>query len=97
MGGLEGGLFAEDGSVLCRAGRYFGRIARPIKKISGARGRATPLTLPSSAAQVKAGSGDRAGEEKGRSKEGKREREKKRRAELAELRGGKGTDFGPTS
>jgi len=51
----EGGLFAEDGSVLYRAGRYFGRIAEPIKKISGARGKATPLTLPSSAAQVKAG------------------------------------------
>ena len=28
----DGGLFDEDGSVLCRAGRHFGRIAGPIKK-----------------------------------------------------------------
>ena len=28
----DGGLFDEDGSVLCRAGRHFGRIAGPIKE-----------------------------------------------------------------
>ena len=88
---FDGGLIAEDGSVVCRTGRYFGRIARPNKKISAAE----------NAAQVKAGSGDRAGEENRRSKEGgrerERERERERRAKLAELSGGKGTDVGPTS
>ena len=86
---------------MCKAGRYFGRIVGPIKKTSRARGKTTPLTLPSSAAQVKPGSGHRAGEERGRSKEGERERERERerqrRARLAELSGGKGTDVGPTS
>ena len=47
----------------------------PIKKTSRARGKTTPLTLPSSAAQVKTGSGHRAGEE--REKERERERERK--------------------
>jgi len=62
-------------------------------KISGARGKTTPLTLPSPAAQVKAGSGDRAGEERERERDQKRKSERERESEkeregVRKLKGG---------
>ena len=59
-------------------------------KTGKARGATTPLTLLSSAAQVKAGAGDRAGEERKGERERERERARERRAGLAGLSGGRG-------
>ena len=65
-------------------------------KTGKARGATTLLTLPPSAAQVKAGAGDSAGEEREGEKERERERERAReraremRAGLAGLSGGRG-------
>ena len=73
---LDGGLFAEDGSVLCRAGRYFGRTARPIAN-RRSRDAPTPLTLPLYVSQVKlrpAAERAKGGREERRERERERER-----------------------
>ena len=88
----DGGLFAEDGSVLCRAGRYFGRTAGPIEN----RRRSWRLNAAHTAAFHRAGQdwGRRQGSQRKRGKEGEKERKREggreRRAELAELSGSRG-------
>ena len=61
-GPVDGGLLDEDGSVLCRADRHFGRIAGPIRKNSkvahsGSQRNAANTRAPT-ASQVNTGASD---------------------------------------
>ena len=64
--------------VYCVGQTGISGVSLDQSKIGEVRGAITPLTLPPSAAQVKAEAGNRAGEKRERGRERKRERERER-------------------